>query len=71
MEEQARVLFKSTENTASNAPKNMVKSPRIKSSMPQGLSWRKILQLTTKIPKTPDFVRIPDNSADAGAGATG
>ncbi len=35
MEEQARVLFKSTEKTARTAPENMVMTPRIKIRVPQ------------------------------------
>ena len=71
MEEQASVRFRSMENTARNAPPNMVITPRQRISFPHCSSYRKISADTTSTPKTPVFVRIPDSSALAGAGATG
>ncbi len=71
MEEHASVRFKSTENTAKSAPPNIVQRPKKSNSSPHLWSCKKILLLTAKMPKTPAFVKMPDNSAEAGAGATG
>ena len=71
MEEQASVRFKSMEKTASSAPPNIVSTPIPSINFPQVSSCQNRLQLVTKIPKIPVLVKIPDNKAEAGAGATG
>ena len=71
MEEQARVRFKSMENTASTAPSTMVTAPGSKRTIPQTGSCRNMVTVTTRIPNTPVLVRMPDRSALAGAGAAG
>ena len=49
----------------------IVITPKARIILPQASSCKKISLLITKIPNTPDFVRIPDSNALAGAGATG
>ena len=71
MEEQARVRFRSMENTASIAPSTMVTAPGTKSTIPQAMSCRNMVTVTARIPNTPVLVRMPDSRALAGAGATG
>ena len=70
-EEQASTRFRSTENSASNAPRNMVMAPRVSSASPNQQSPCIRLAQITINPNTPDLVRIPLSSALAGAGATG
>ena len=71
MEEQASVRFRSTENSASTAPSTMVTTPRARITVLQDSSVQNRYRERMRIPKTPLLVRIPDSSADAGAGATG
>ena len=70
-EEQASVRLKSMENSASTAPITIVATPNARMTVSHIPSCGNILQLITSTPKIPVFVRIPDKSALAGAGATG
>ena len=70
-EEQASVRFRLMENRASTAPSTIVTVPRMRIKVPHFGSDRNRLQVMAATPKMPDFVRTPDKSAEAGAGATG
>ena len=71
MEEKASTRFKSTENSANTAPRNMVIAPSVSRPSANQQSPRIRFAQMTIMPNTPDLVRIPDNRALAGAGATG
>ena len=71
IEEQASVRLRFTENTASTAPPSIVMSASTSSMLPQARLSRKMFAETAMMPKMPDLVRMPESSADAGAGATG
>ena len=70
-DEQASVRLRLTLNSASSAPRNIVTTPRNSSMLPQAASAKKRFIVTAIMPNTPVFVRIPESSALAGAGATG
>ena len=69
IDEQARVRFMLTEKTARTAPSTIVMTASSKSMKPHWESCMKIPDDSTMIPKSPDFVRSPDNNALEGAGA--
>ena len=71
IEEQASVRLRLMENTASTAPPSIVIRPSTRSMLPHAVLARKMFAETTITPKMPDLVRIPESSAEAGAGATG
>ena len=71
IDEQARVRLRSTENTASSAPRNIVTAAGTSRSRPQPETPPKSTAVTATTPKTPLLVRMPDSRALAGAGATG
>ena len=71
MDEQASVRFRSTENSASSAPTNIVITPKISMALPQAASAGSILAAMTSSPNRPVLVSMPESSALAGAGATG
>ena len=70
-EEHAKVRFKSTENTPSTAPKNIVITPSTRTRNPKRSSPKRTEPQSRIIPRIPAFVSTPDKRADAGAGATG
>ena len=71
IEEHASVRLRLTENTAKIAPPSIVISPSTRMRLPHAVLARKMFADTAIMPKIPDFVRMPESSADAGAGATG
>ena len=71
IDEQASVRLRSVENSASSAPRNIVIAAKIISALPNAALPCIRFAHSTISPNTPDFVRMPDKSADAGAGATG
>ena len=71
MEEQASVRFRSMENRASTAPSTIVTTPRASTTVFQGRSAQNKYRDRMRTPKIPLLVKMPDSSADAGAGATG
>ena len=70
-DEQARVRFRLPDRMASTAPSSMVITPSRKTRSPQGRLWVISRPVMTSMPKMPVLVSMPDNSALAGAGATG
>jgi len=71
MDEQAKVRLRSSEKTARIPPSIIVITPNSRMTIPQYPLCKKIREEITITPKIPVFVIIPDNSALAGAGATG
>ena len=71
MEEQASVRFRSVESSASSAPRNMVTAANTSSALPKDALPGMMFAQMTISPNTPLLVRMPDSSAEAGAGATG
>ena len=71
IDEQAKVLLRFMLKIPRRAPPNIVMTPRTRIIKPQALSVLKMFRLITRTPNIPDFVRIPESRADAGAGATG
>ena len=71
MDEQASVRFKSTEKTASTAPRNIVMTAGTSRRLPQPGTPSKSQQEMPIMPNTPLLVRMPESRALAGAGATG
>ena len=71
MEEQASVRLRSTDSSASSAPRNMVIAESTSRPLPKASFPAMRREQITIMPNTPDLVRMPDKSAEAGAGATG